>query len=60
MGIQLKHERARAELQQLEVFSRAGDKKAQLQLGIKFEEGRDLQVDLRHAIHFSGWLLAIG
>ena len=38
-----------AEIQELALRAEEGDKQAQLELGIRFEEGRGLPVDLRRA-----------
>ena len=38
------------ELQSLAQSARAGDKQAQLELGIRYEEGRGVPVDLRRAV----------
>lgn len=48
-GIPLVAGRANPELQQLANRARAGDKKAQLELGIRFEEGRGVPVNVGQA-----------
>lgn len=49
MGISLKPGMAAIELQELARRAQAGDKYAQLALGIRLEEGRDVPVDVEHA-----------
>lgn len=49
MGIRLAGGRADPELQQLANRARAGDKQAQLELGIAFEEGRCVRRDRKRA-----------
>lgn len=55
MGISLREGAAPAELQQLAMRARAGDKQAQLDLGIRFEEGKGVPADRRWAafLYFS-------
>ena len=50
MGIPLGQGLAAPELQQFATRARAGDKQAQLKLGIAFEEGRGVPVDVKRAI----------
>ena len=49
MGIALTSGSADPELKQLAQLARLGDKRAQLQLGIAFEEGRGMPVDIGRA-----------
>ncbi|MEV4933983.1 hypothetical protein [Sphingobium sp. LSP13-1-1.1] len=49
MGISLKPGRADPQLQELVRRAQAGDKRAQLELGIRYEEGDAVPVDLRRA-----------
>lgn len=50
MGIPLVAGRANPELQQLANRAQAGNKHAQLELGIRFEEGRGVPVDIKRAM----------
>ena len=50
MGISLVAGAADPELQQLAYRAQAGDKQAQLELGIRFEEGRGVPVDAKRAM----------
>jgi len=50
MGIRLAPGLASADLQNLAWRARAGDKKAQLDLGMRFEEGRGVPYNRRHAL----------
>lgn len=52
MGISLKPGAAAADLQELARRAQTGDKQAQLELGIRYEEGREVSVDLRRAKQF--------
>ena len=49
MGISLAAGQANPELQHLAARARAGDKQAQLELGIKFEDGHGLERDIEKA-----------
>lgn len=49
MGISLKPGMAGPALQQLAMRAQSGDKQAQLELGIAYEEGRGVPVDLARA-----------
>src|SRR4051812_16176372 len=49
-GIPLAPERAPADLQELARHAQGGDKHAALELGIRYEEGRGVPMDVRQAI----------
>lgn len=49
MGISLRSGAAESELQALARRARAGDKQAQFELGIRYEEGRGVPIDIRRA-----------
>ena len=49
MGIPLRSDATASATRELAVLARAGDKQAQLQLGIAFEEGRGVKRDLSRA-----------
>lgn len=51
-GVSLIPGAADPQLQALAQRARAGDKQAQLELGIRYEEGRGVPVDLGRAAHF--------